>query len=100
MVHLNLHKLQTSQPIVLNYIVVDGHEVTAVELPEMPHPTLNTFSCKDDISELVKDGHESCIISIPETIADKEAIRAMKAGFKKILLDKPGAASSSELFRV
>lgn len=81
-------------------LVVDGHTVTAIDLPEFPHQTLPFFSSKDDLKELVKDGYESCIISIPETIAPRETIRAMEAGFKKILLDKPGAASSSDLVRV
>lgn len=74
--------------------------MTAVELPEFQHPTLPTFNCKDDLKKLVDDGYESCIISIPETIAAGEAIRAMEAGFKKILLDKPGASSSSDLVKV
>lgn len=81
-------------------LVIDGHKVMAVDLPEFNHGKLPFFSCKDDLKELVNDGYESCIISIPETFAAKETIRAMEAGFKKILLDKPGAPSSSELVRV
>jgi len=64
------------------------------------HPTLPMFGCKDDPKKLVEDGYESCVISIPETYAAKDAIRHMEAGFKKILLDKPGAPSSTELVKV
>jgi len=49
---------------------------------------------------LVKDGYDKCVISIPETIAARVAVSAMEAGFKKILLDKPGAPSSTELVKV
>lgn len=81
-------------------LVASGCTVTAVELPTVHHPNFHTFSCDDDLRKLVNDGYELCIISIPETIASREAIRAMEAGFKKILLDKPGAASSSDLIKV
>ena len=62
-------------------LVVDGHDVMAVELPSCPHEKLPTFSCDGDLSELVKDGYKSCVISIPETFAAKESIRAMESGF-------------------
>lgn len=81
-------------------LVASGCTVMAVELPTAPHPTLPTFSCKGDLRDLVKDGYKVCVISIPETIAGREAIRAMEAGFEKILLDKPGAQTSSDLIRV
>ena len=74
--------------------------MTAVELPGRPHPTIPTFSSKDDLNELVKLGNDSCILSIPPIVTDKEAIRAIKAGFKKVLLDKPGAVSTTQLVTV
>lgn len=72
----------------------------AVEVPDFSHPNIHNFHCQRDLRPLVNSGYDSCIISIPETVAAKEAIRAIESGFKRILLDKPGASSSSELVRV
>ena len=87
-------------PVHAQNLINRGFTVMAVEMPKNFHPTLPNFNCKEDLSKLVEDGYDSCVISIPEPVTAREAIRAMEAGFKKILLDKPGATSSSELFKV
>ena len=46
------------------------------------------------------NGFDTCIISIPPKFTNKETIRAIEAGFKRILIDKPGAASTSDLVKV
>ena len=80
-------------------LVDQGHTVIAVGRAKQ-NPTVPNFDAGDDLRKLVEDGYETCVISIPETGAAQEAIRAMEAGFKKILLDKPGAPRSTELVKV
>ena len=62
-----------------------------------PFSGLMNFPRDGDWADLVKAGFERAVISTVDSVMAEDAMRALDAGFKHILLEKPGAITASEL---
>ena len=74
-----------------------GAELVAVTRPGKAFEGLENFPQEGNLKELVDRGFERCVISTVESVSGNHCKRALDAGFKHILLEKPGAIEWSEL---
>ena len=74
-----------------------GCQVMAVTRKTNRHKTLPNFDSEDDLSMLVRDGYTHCVICTSDTVLGVYLRKAIDAGFKHIFIEKPVAATSSQL---
>ena len=58
---------------------------------------LENFPLEGNLVELVDRGYDRCVISTVESVSGDHCKRALDAGFKHILLEKPGAIEWAQL---
>lgn len=76
-------------------LVDHGADVVCVK-NKTDHPSLRNASI-DELPSLLKEGFSSVVIASPDTLLVEHTKLVVDAGFTNILLEKPGAVSSSEL---
>jgi predicted dehydrogenase len=75
-------------------------DLVAITRPGREHKELKNFPRDGDYKELVNQGYDRCVISTADSLLSEDAKNALNAGFKHILLEKPGAISADDLSEV
>lgn len=64
----------------------------------MDNVNCKNFNAKEvDLKKVLEDGYQSAIVSTLIPLSYEYTCRLIEAGFKKILIEKPGAINANEL---
>jgi predicted dehydrogenase len=74
-----------------------GADLVAITREGRQFEGLENFPLEGNLKELVDRGFDRCVISTVESVSGDHCKRALDAGFKHILLEKPGAIEWTEL---
>ena len=74
-----------------------GNEVASMDNKENADASKSYLAKEVDYATVIADGYDVCVVSLPDTMLFDHTKRIMEAGFKRILLEKPGSTNSDDL---